>query len=303
VSELYYLMQKEYESQRELQEWLRAEAESLPAGTLSFSVSKGKEYINLKVRTKSGKMERRHLSQQRPEDVELAHKISHKRYIIELLKILDKNVSALEECIKKYKRFDPVEIAENLPKAYRERWGHFGMKCGQAGKRQDQPGIKNGQTGKRQDQPGMWNDPSGIREGQQVMRQDRLDRWKETAAAKGIRQVSVDDISFRSKSEQIIGLVLEKHGILFEYERSIKANGIAYRPDFTIRHPQTGQLIYYEHMGMMDQPGYTESAVRKLMDYWCEGIQIGKNLILTFETRDEPLSVSQIEQLIKEHLS
>jgi hypothetical protein len=56
--------------------------------------------------------------------------------------------------------------------------------------------------------------------------------------------------------------------------------------------------VYFEHFGRPDQPGYYEKMVRKLIDYWYEGIRIGKNLIVTFETEKEPLTTAQVQMAL-----
>ena len=34
-------------------------------------------------------------------------------------------------------------------------------------------------------------------------------------------------------------------------------------PDFTARHPKTGQVYYWEHFGLMDQPEYNKQSLTK----------------------------------------
>ena len=103
------------------------------------------------------------------------------------------------------------------------------------------------------------------------------------------------DYVFRSKSEQIIALVLESNGLEIMYEKEEFINRKAYRPDFTFRDPETGRLVYYEHFGLADHPGYYEKIIEKLLDYWHEGIRLGENLIITFETKEKPLTAGQVQ--------
>lgn len=49
----------------------------------------------------------------------------------------------------------------------------------------------------------------------------------------------------RSKSEAIIGKVLRMNYIPFRYECPIILNGVTIYPDFTIRHPKTGETYYF----------------------------------------------------------
>ena len=103
----------------------------------------------------------------------------------------------------------------------------------------------------------------------------------------------------RSKSEAIIDTFLFKNRIPFRYECLLELNGITMFPDFTIRHPQTGKLYYWEHFGMMDDSRYSKNTCGKLQFYINNGIIPGIQLITTYETKDVPLSVELIEKLIE----
>ena len=105
-----------------------------------------------------------------------------------------------------------------------------------------------------------------------------------------------EDMPVRSKSEGLIAVTLELEGLEAQYEREILLEGKVFRPDFTIRHPKTNELIYFEHFGIMDDPGYYRNVVEKLMIYWRAGIRLGENLIVTFETRDHPLMPGTIRR-------
>ena len=60
----------------------------------------------------------------------------------------------------------------------------------------------------------------------------------------------------RSKSEAMILMLLEYSGIPYRYECRLDIDRKAYYPDFTIRHPYTGEIFYWEHVGMLDDPSY-----------------------------------------------
>lgn len=71
-------------------------------------------------------------------------------------------------------------------------------------------------------------------------------------------------------------------------------------PDFTVRHPITGERMYWEHFGRMDDPEYREGACKKIKLYCDNGIIPSISLIATFETSDHPLDVERVEKIIKE---
>ena len=105
--------------------------------------------------------------------------------------------------------------------------------------------------------------------------------------------------SVRSKSEVIITMLLYVKKIPFRYECALKLGTVTIYPDFTIRHPQTGKVYYWEHFGMMDDPGYAEKAFSKLRLYALHGIVPSIQLLATFETKEKPLSFDTVEDMIE----
>ena len=103
----------------------------------------------------------------------------------------------------------------------------------------------------------------------------------------------------RSKSEVMIDMFLYTNKIPYRYEAPLILGGTTIYPDFTIRHPKTGEYIYFEHFGKMDDPKYARKAFKKLEVYQEHGIIPGKNLIMTFETEQNPLSVAMVEKIIE----
>lgn len=103
----------------------------------------------------------------------------------------------------------------------------------------------------------------------------------------------------RSKSEALIDLFLYRNKIPFRYECSLELEGMTIYPDFTIRHPKTGELYYWEHFGRMDDPAYAKKACAKLETYVTHGIIPTINLITTYETQQAPLSTEMIEKIIE----
>ena len=107
-----------------------------------------------------------------------------------------------------------------------------------------------------------------------------------------------NDSYVRSKSEAIIASVLFSKKIPFHYEELLVLEDDSFYPDFTIKHPQTGKTIYWEHFGMMDKPEYARKTFSKLQIYASHGIILGINLIATFETKEKPLNILQVERVV-----
>lgn len=110
-------------------------------------------------------------------------------------------------------------------------------------------------------------------------------------------------IYVRSKSEAIIAMLLHVHRIPFRYECALSLNNIVIFPDFTLRHPQTGQIFYWEHFGMMDNPSYCQNTFSKLQLYTANGIYPSVQLITTYETKEHPLDSSYVETMIRHFLT
>lgn len=105
----------------------------------------------------------------------------------------------------------------------------------------------------------------------------------------------------RSKSEVMIDMILVKYKIPFRYECALQIGELVIYPDFTIRHPKTDEIYYWEHFGQMDKESYAKQAASKLQTYILNKIIPNIQLITTYETKEKPLSVEQVECIIKEH--
>ena len=86
-----------------------------------------------------------------------------------------------------------------------------------------------------------------------------------------------------------------KHRIPFRYECELILGGAVFHPDFTIRHPRTGEIYYWEHLGGMDKTKYIHNSFARLETYAYHGIVPSINLITTYETKDHPLSMKNIK--------
>jgi len=104
----------------------------------------------------------------------------------------------------------------------------------------------------------------------------------------------------RSKSEAIIADHLFELGIPYHYEKPLRLQqGIIRYPDFTLLKRRTREEIYLEHFGLLENEDYRSDSLRKLDEYRRNGIYIGKNLLFTYETQDNPLDINGIRQMLK----
>lgn len=84
-------------------------------------------------------------------------------------------------------------------------------------------------------------------------------------------------IIVRSKSEVIIATALYDNNIKFEYEKAIKISDGIYYPDFTVE-KKNGDIVLWEHLGLIDNPDYRNKAYRKILKYNENGYYQGKIL-------------------------
>lgn len=98
----------------------------------------------------------------------------------------------------------------------------------------------------------------------------------------------------KSKSEAMIAILLKLRGIPYLYEKKL----LGMYPDFTIMHPVTGQIYYWEHFGQLNKEDYYRNAGIKMMRYLQDGISPARNLIITSEDSEHPLTVDHIMAVI-----
>lgn len=105
----------------------------------------------------------------------------------------------------------------------------------------------------------------------------------------------------RSKSEVIIANALFNYNIPYRYESGIQLDDIIFYPDFTICHPKTMEIYYWEHFGMMELTSYSDKVFSKLKIYANHNIIPSINLITTYETKDYPINSSEIKETIEKY--
>jgi len=86
----------------------------------------------------------------------------------------------------------------------------------------------------------------------------------------------------RSKSELVIANMLYRMGIDYQYERPLEGEVERgkVRPDFSFTDP-AGDLILWEHLGMLGRADYREGWKWKKAWYEKNGFALGQNLFTT----------------------
>lgn len=102
----------------------------------------------------------------------------------------------------------------------------------------------------------------------------------------------------RSKSEVMIADALKQAGIPYRYECPLQLGNMTIHPDFCILRVRDRETLYWEHLGMMDDPEYCNNAIHRIRCYEYYGIYPGINLILSMETSQIPINTAVIRKLI-----
>ena len=105
----------------------------------------------------------------------------------------------------------------------------------------------------------------------------------------------------RSKSEVIIADRLFAKGIPYKYECPVLIGNEIIHPDLTILRLSDRKILYHEHCGKMGDPDYVEGMVSRVNKYAGDGIYLGDRLFLTFESADQPLDISWLDDFIEKN--
>ena len=201
-------------------------------------------------------------------DIQLARKLAQKDYDHKVLRAAEKELCAIGRYLKTYPAFNAEEIYESLHKDRRTLIS-----------------------------PIIETDTQLIQRWNAVTYQSKefYGETPEFYTARGER--------VRSKSELIIADLLCKEGVPYRYEYpvSLKGMGKIY-PDFCVLNVNRRKEWYWEHLGMMDDPAYAEKALQKIASYEQNGIFPGESLILTYETRKNPINQKIVMLMIQRYL-
>jgi hypothetical protein len=117
--------------------------------------------------------------------------------------------------------------------------------------------------------------------------------------AQALKIRAADGVMVRSKSEAFILSSLLAAGIPHRYECRLDLGDATVYPDFMIRRPSNGELVLWEHFGMMSDPVYVQKTCEKVERYIRYGFYPMKNLITTYEHDDAPLDFSEVMDIIE----
>lgn len=201
-------------------------------------------------------------------DLSSARKIAQRDYDKKMLQSTEKLIDATERFLSCYDKFNLMEVQKNFPKNRR--------------------GLLTPDILLDNEFIELWqNEPF---EGKNLSEETPM---LETA----------NGIMVRSKSELLIADALDKYHVPFRYEcpMTLKRNIVVY-PDFTCLNVRTRSEVVWEHFGMMDDADYSAKTALKMRSYENSGLLLGKQIVFTMETRNQPLNSKYAEQIVKRYL-
>ena len=134
---------------------------------------------------------------------------------------------------------------------------------------------------------------------------DYIERWKrENPGGQNTFPISTEiytanGIGVRSKSEEIIISLLEKHHVPYQYEPRLELkDGYCVYPDFVVLNVRKKKTIYWEHLGLISDSEYAKKNMQKLLLYEKSGYEVGDNLMITMESNEIRFDSRDIEKKI-----
>ncbi len=199
---------------------------------------------------------------------QLINELQEKRFIAKGLPTLRNNLKYISKLKTHYKLYSPDDICLQLPEVYQDfDYSHLQLYSDRF--------------------PRDWSeDPSS----------------QNPIFTTSLRHYSEGGLVTRSKAEAMISTKLEQRNIKFKYEPSLWLGSHHFYPDFAAEHIYEKRILYWEHLGMMDDPSYAAQAMEKLRIYSEHGICLGDTLIITWETSDSPLTFQHINDRIDRFL-
>jgi hypothetical protein len=260
------------------------EISTLPPGSLYCSIRGSHNYYFHSI-FRDGVRKKKYISIKNVEQAQLISNLKRKRFLLGCKKVLEGNVVALQACLMRYEEFDPAQISSQLAASYKNITDVVISQ--QESQNPQNPQNQQDQQGQQKQQDLGWTHAPYPRA---EMHEENL------------KHEAIGGLWVRSKSEAMIAFALDLAHIPFHYEETLELDNKKIAPDFTILHPISGERVYWEHFGMMDDEIYATETFRKMILYGKNNIMPGRNLIYTMETSAEPLSIREIQGLITHHL-
>ncbi len=262
------LLEKELLDMNILSKAYQKELKKMPNGCLSRKQVNHVSYYYWKYKIKeygTSRYVQKYLSN-RDSGQEMIALLKRKRFLELSLRSLNVQIKRSEQFLSNYTEFDPMEIESSMSPTYSE----IQMKQGST----DSFLTTNAKA---------WLTESFV---------------SNPFAPERLTHTTASGLHVRSKSEAIIVNLLDTGGIPYRYEAPLKLDDRTFYPDFTVLRPFDQKLIYWEHFGMVSDPGYQCKMDRKLSLYRLHQITPWNNLITTYDDENGSIDVRQIIRVI-----
>ena len=256
-----------YEFQRirselaERKKLLEEELLTLPKGELYCYKSHGIECYSERIPAKGNVKKENKKGIKR--DTDKVFKLVRKQYVEKAIRLLEKDTKAIDTLLRWYKPTDENTVMDSFIKK------HPALT----------EGIYYGQMSYAE-MAAQWETAGDFHQ----------DSLKSTAA---------DGTKRRSLGEITIGCRLDYYRIPYRFEAEIDHPDIPYVPDFTIIRPRDGKIIYWEHVGKVNDREYMEENKHKFEVYELYGIVPWDNLIVSYSQADYGINEKLIDGLIQ----
>ena len=201
-------------------------------------------------------------------EASLIKKLKKRRYTVKALKLLQQRIENCKQFLKNDTLYDPKSLEQQLPKQYR---GLRGINI-----------FLDGDI--------------------------NVDDWVNAPYRTNPIPIKTpnytpNNLCTRSKSEAMIATRADDRKLLYRYDAEVILGDKAVYPDFTFLDLKRRRIIYLEHLGKVDDEKYMFRNLKKLEEYAECGIVLGDNLFITYESRNRPLSIKDIDDKLNEMFS
>ena len=237
------------------------ELKNLPDGFINTRKSNCKVYFTWQI--PKGGRRRKTFRKGISKNDDLINKLLRKKYLKSAIRRIDNNIRILEKALSNYEEINEEAVLGTYLLKHPEMEGK----------------LKHGRAD--------------------------VDAWAEgyrktvNFREEGLKSTSSSGSKMRSKGELIIASRLDFYKIPYRYEAPIEHPDVKRIPDFTIKRPRDQKIIYWEHLGMMDNEGYRRENNRKLQEYEDINVTPWNNLIMTYDQEDGGIDVRIIDGLIQ----
>ena len=243
-------------------EIIKGEKNKYPKGKLRVSVNHGNpQYYRVLEDKKHGET---YLSKKK--EMNTIRKLAQKEYSLKLIKGMEKSIKVIERAKIAYEKVEWLNVYLGLSEERKKLV---------VPNKLDGDYVKEWQNATYQGKKFQDDDP-------------------EIYTEKGER--------VRSKSEKMIADKMNLMGIPYKYECPLRlASGIYVYPDFIILNVPKRKEYFLEHLGMMDNPEYSQKAVKKINTYMKNEIYPGEKLLLSYETSQSPIDMIAVSLILEKY--